>query len=73
MEGRENDIGVNWLRVITGPRNVRLIFNASGGDGFMRANELVVLLLGPYFHTLLFHCLPNEQLGALFNLQLKVC
>jgi len=39
----------------------------------MRANELVVLLLGPYFHTLLFHCLPNEQLGALFNLQLKVC
>lgn len=63
MEGRENDTGVNWLRVITGPHNVRLIFNASGGDGFMRANELVVLLLCPYFHTLLFHCLPSEQLG----------
>lgn len=27
-------------RLITSPRNVRLIFNAGGGDGFTRANEL---------------------------------
>lgn len=44
-EGREDDtLGVNWSRVITGPRNARLIFNAGGSDGFTRANELVVLL-----------------------------
>lgn len=74
-EGREDGTGVNWLRVITGPRNARLIFNASGGDGFMRANELVVVLLFcgcPYFYPLLFHCLPSEQIGASFNLKLKM-
>jgi len=54
-EGQEDNISVNWLRVITGPCNARLIFNAGGGDGFTRANELVVLLFYlPLFSSVSF-------------------
>lgn len=60
-EGREDDTGVNWLRVITGPRNTRLIFNAGGGDGFTRANELVVLLFClPLFLSVSFSLFVNS-------------
>lgn len=31
-------------RLITSPRNARLIFNAGGGDGFTRTNELEAVL-----------------------------
>lgn len=50
--------GVNWLRVITSPRNASLIFNAGGGDGFTRANELVV---GPFSSPLPSHIANNSH------------